>query len=91
MRAMEWEEVDYYPEKAGGQTALRKRFNFSDFKSALEFANKVGTVAEAFADALIDTSVRGIVTKLDLRRPIYQATSAYGHFGNPDFSWEQIA
>ncbi len=46
---------------------------------------------EAFADNLIDTSVRGIVTKLDLRRPIYQATSAYGHFGNPDFAWEKIA
>lgn len=45
---------------------------------------------EAFADALIDTSVKGIITKLDLRRPIYQATSAYGHFGNPDFAWEQI-
>ena len=46
---------------------------------------------EAFADNLIDTSVKGIITKLDLRRPIYQATSAYGHFGNPDFTWEQIA
>lgn len=46
---------------------------------------------EAFADKLIDTSVKGIVTKLDLRRPIYQATSAYGHFGNPDFTWEKIA
>ena len=46
---------------------------------------------EAFADQLIDTSVKGIITKLDLRRPIYQATSAYGHFGNPDFAWEQIA
>ncbi len=45
---------------------------------------------EAFAEKLIDTSVKGIITKLDLRRPIYQATSAYGHFGQPDFAWERL-
>ncbi|GAC1386520.1 MAG: methionine adenosyltransferase [Candidatus Saccharimonadales bacterium] len=42
-------------------------------------------------DTLIDTSVRGIIDKLDLRRPIYSQTSAYGHFGKPDLPWEQIA
>ena len=28
---------------------------------------------------------------LDLKRPIYRATAAYGHFGrdNPDFTWEK--
>ncbi len=46
---------------------------------------------EKFAESLIDTSVKGIVTKLDLRRPIYQQTSAYGHFGKTDLPWEQIA
>ena len=45
---------------------------------------------EAFADTLIDTSVKGIIDKLDLRRPIYQATSAYGHFGKKDLPWEVI-
>ncbi|XP_014675973.1 PREDICTED: S-adenosylmethionine synthase isoform type-2-like [Priapulus caudatus] len=25
---------------------------------------------------------------LDLRKPIYQKTSAYGHFGRPEFTWE---
>ena len=25
---------------------------------------------------------------LDLLRPIYRATSSYGHFGRPGFSWE---
>ncbi|MBI3923615.1 MAG: methionine adenosyltransferase [Armatimonadetes bacterium] len=32
----------------------------------------------------------GIIEHLDLRRPIYQKTAAYGHFGQagPDFSWE---
>ncbi len=46
---------------------------------------------EKFADELIDTSVGGIIEKLDLRRPIYQATSAYGHFGKKDLPWEKIA
>lgn len=31
-----------------------------------------------------------IIKQLDLRRPIYQSTAAYGHFGNPDFPWEKI-
>jgi S-adenosylmethionine synthetase len=43
-----------------------------------------------FKDKLIDTSVRGIVETLSLRRPIYSQTSAYGHFGKPDLPWEQV-
>ncbi len=36
-------------------------------------------------------SVSEIINKLDLKRPIYSKTSAYGHFGrkNKDFTWEQ--
>ena len=45
---------------------------------------------EAFANELIDTTVKGIVDGLDLRRPIYQQTSAYGHFGKPELPWEQL-
>lgn len=45
---------------------------------------------EQFADELIDTSVRGIIEKLDLRQPIYQATSAYGHFGKAGLPWEKL-
>jgi S-adenosylmethionine synthetase len=30
-----------------------------------------------------------IVRELDLKKPIYQATSSYGHFGRPEFTWEQ--
>lgn len=44
----------------------------------------------AFKDRLIDTSVRGIIQRLDLRRPIYSQTSAYGHFGKPELPWEEI-
>jgi S-adenosylmethionine synthetase len=44
----------------------------------------------AFKDSLIDTSVKGIIEKLDLRRPIYGQTSAYGHFGKDGLPWEAI-
>uniref|UniRef100_A0A8C5NFZ4 S-adenosylmethionine synthase n=1 Tax=Gouania willdenowi TaxID=441366 RepID=A0A8C5NFZ4_GOUWI len=30
-----------------------------------------------------------IVRELNLKRPIYQQTASYGHFGRPEFSWEQ--
>ncbi|HWT55750.1 MAG TPA: methionine adenosyltransferase [Candidatus Microsaccharimonas sp.] len=45
----------------------------------------------AFKDKLINTSVRGIIEKLDLQRPLYGQTSAYGHFGKAELPWEQIA
>ncbi len=31
---------------------------------------------------------KGIIDALDLRRPIYKATAAFGHFGREGFSWE---
>ncbi len=39
-----------------------------------------------------DLSVKGIIEYLDLRKPIYNYTSSYGHFGRTDvdFSWEKI-
>lgn len=45
----------------------------------------------AFKDKLIDTSVKGIIETLDLRRPIYSQTAAYGHFGKDGLPWEAIA
>jgi S-adenosylmethionine synthetase len=30
----------------------------------------------------------GLIQMLDLERPIYRATAAYGHFGRPEFPWE---
>ena len=38
----------------------------------------------------IDLSPKGIIDKLDLRRPIYQATASGGHFGREGFPWEVI-
>jgi len=37
-----------------------------------------------------DLTPRGIIEKLDLRRPIYKQTSSFGHFGGFDYPWEQI-
>ena len=38
-----------------------------------------------------DLRPRGIIEDMNLLRPIYTETSAYGHFGreNSDFSWEK--
>jgi S-adenosylmethionine synthetase len=40
----------------------------------------------------VDLTPNGIITRLNLRRPIYQKTAAYGHFGRTEseFSWEQL-
>jgi S-adenosylmethionine synthetase len=32
---------------------------------------------------------KGIIETLDLRRPIYKKTAAFGHFGRNEFSWEK--
>jgi S-adenosylmethionine synthetase len=39
-----------------------------------------------------DLRPAAIIDRLDLRRPIYRKTAAYGHFGRPDkeFTWEQV-
>jgi S-adenosylmethionine synthetase len=48
------------------------------------------TIAKA-VDAIFDLRPAAIIRDLDLRRPIYQRTAAYGHFGRSDqgFTWEQ--
>jgi S-adenosylmethionine synthetase len=40
---------------------------------------------------LFDLSPKGIIKSLDLLRPIYRKTAAYGHFGreDSDFTWEK--
>lgn len=36
-----------------------------------------------------DCTPAGIIKTLDLKRPIYEATATYGHFGRPEFPWEK--
>ena len=55
-----------------------------------------GRVAEGKLEGLVRENFpltpRGIIEHLDLRRPIYRATAAYGHFGREEdeFTWERI-
>ena len=54
-----------------------------------------GTVSdvalEAAVDQVFDLRPTAIINRLDLRRPIYRQTAAYGHFGRPELNlpWEQ--
>jgi S-adenosylmethionine synthetase len=72
---------------------------------AIGVANPVGIYLETFgtekvATASIEDAIReifdlrprAIVEQLDLLRPIYAKTAAYGHFGRelPEFSWEKL-
>lgn len=38
----------------------------------------------------IDLTPKGIITRLGLKRPIFRATAAYGHFGRNEFPWENL-
>ncbi|MEU7082730.1 methionine adenosyltransferase [Streptomyces achromogenes] len=71
---------------------------------AIGKAEPVGLFVETFGTARVpqavleraigdvfDLSPKGIIRDLDLLRPIYGQTAAYGHFGRelPDFTWER--
>jgi S-adenosylmethionine synthetase len=45
---------------------------------------------EDFGWSLVDLTVAGILNKFNLKKPIYQKTASYGHFGNPEYPWEKI-
>jgi S-adenosylmethionine synthetase len=72
---------------------------------AIGVANPVGIYLETFGTEKVDTQQiekairdifdlrpRAIVESLDLLRPIYKKTAAYGHFGRelPEFTWEKL-
>ena len=43
---------------------------------------------QAAIEEVFDLRPAAIVRDLDLLRPVYRSTSAYGHFGRPGFTWE---
>ena len=70
---------------------------------AIGVADPVSVLVETFGTEKVDPIIipdlirahfkltpRGIIDSLNLRRPIYRKTAAYGHFGrnDPDFTWE---
>jgi S-adenosylmethionine synthetase len=71
---------------------------------AIGVADPVSVLVDTFGTAKIDEAKiselvranfkltpKGIIESLNLRRPIYRKTAAYGHFGrtDPDFTWER--
>jgi S-adenosylmethionine synthetase len=61
--------------------------------SVLVDTHGTGTVDEGrLSDAVrknFQLNPKGIIETLDLLRPIYKATAAFGHFGRDEFSWEK--
>jgi S-adenosylmethionine synthetase len=63
--------------------------------SVLIDTDGTGQVADdKISDAVRQTfklTPKGIIETLDLRRPIYRKTAAFGHFGRtePEFTWER--
>jgi len=70
---------------------------------AIGVADPVSILVDTFGTAKVDPTMipdlvrahfkltpKGIIESLNLRRPIYKKTAAYGHFGrnDPDFTWE---
>ena len=45
-------------------------------------------ISEAVKE-VFDCTPAGIIKTLNLKKPVYQATAAYGHFGRSEFSWEK--
>jgi len=64
------------------------------FKFKLHLTAPIGPSIDSIKSKIssnFDLRPRGIIEDMNLLRPIYTETSAYGHFGreNPDFSWEK--
>jgi S-adenosylmethionine synthetase len=64
--------------------------------SVLVSTDETGTVPDDRLERLIreqfDLAPGAIIDRLDLRRPIFRRTAAYGHFGRelPEFTWERV-
>ena len=48
-------------------------------------------VIEAAIRDVFDLRPADILRDLDLRKPVYRRTAAYGHFGRPGFTWEETS
>jgi S-adenosylmethionine synthetase len=45
---------------------------------------------ESIIEEVYDFRPASIISSLGLTQPVFSATSAYGHFGRPEFSWEKL-
>jgi S-adenosylmethionine synthetase len=53
-------------------------------------AKKSDKIINDFVWNLMDLSVKGIIDRFDLKRPIYEQTAKYGHFGHEEYAWERV-
>ncbi|MDO8516431.1 MAG: methionine adenosyltransferase [bacterium] len=56
----------------------------------IEAVNEKGENLAEVVKANFDFRPLAIIERLQLRRPIYQQTASYGHFGKPGLPWEEI-
>ncbi len=56
----------------------------------VEALNEKGESLAEIVKANFDFKPKAIIERLDLRKPIYQQTAAYGHFGKENLPWEKI-
>ena len=56
----------------------------------VEALNEKGESIREAVEERFDFKPNAIIKKLDLRRPIYKKTAAYGHFGRDEFPWEKV-
>jgi len=56
----------------------------------IEAINEKGEDINGIVREKFDFKPLSIIEKLDLRKPIYKKTAAYGHFGREEFPWEKI-
>jgi len=49
-----------------------------------------GRDLSAIVKEKFDFRPKAIIERLNLRRPIYARTAAYGHFGRDGFPWEEV-
>lgn len=43
---------------------------------------------EKIIEKVFDLTPKGLISALDLRKPVFRRTAAYGHFGRKEFTWE---
>ena len=82
--------------KLADRCEIRLAYFIGAKKPVMQEAETFGTekksakIIKSFVDKLLDTSLKGIIDGLNLRRPIYFKTASYGHFGRDIFPWEKI-
>jgi S-adenosylmethionine synthetase len=77
------------------EVQLAYAIGVADPVSVMVDSGGTGAVSDEVMQKLVrkhfELTPAGIIKSLDLRRPIYRKTAAYGHFGrtDPDFTWER--